>query len=150
YYPRLFGSAQPASGVLGVADELRLNFNETIAAGLLAYPDFQVRGIRNGSMGDQSVAVVPDGTGDHLAPECDRHVIDRDLTMAGWVLPDGPAAGTLISHGDLNESLELALTADNYLEVIVGSHVVRSEQPLDLLSGEWAHFALVYHAPDAP
>src|SRR3546814_3967303 len=31
YSPRLFGSAQPANVVLGVSDEIRLNFNETIA-----------------------------------------------------------------------------------------------------------------------
>src|SRR3546814_16189809 len=43
YSPRLFGSAQPANGVLGVSDEIRLNFNETIAAGLLTYPRSEER-----------------------------------------------------------------------------------------------------------
>ncbi len=35
YNPRLFGTPQPADGVLNINDDVRLNFNETIAAGLL-------------------------------------------------------------------------------------------------------------------
>ena len=30
YRPRLFGQPQPADGILGVEDEVRLNFNENI------------------------------------------------------------------------------------------------------------------------
>src|SRR3546814_18590217 len=69
--------------------------------------------------------------------------------MELWVLPDAGTAssgGTLISHGDLNQSMELALTTDNFLEVTVGGKTVRSEQPLPAEPGEWAHVARGYHA----
>ncbi|WP_243699169.1 LamG-like jellyroll fold domain-containing protein [Anseongella ginsenosidimutans] len=150
YSPRLFGSAQPAGGVLGVSDEIRLNFNEPIAAGLLTNPDFQVRGIRNGAISDHSVSAALDGDGDYLETEFDKNLSGKDITMELWALPEAEGrGGTLISHGAASGSLELALTSDNYLQVIAGTQTLKSEQPLAISPGEWAHLALVYHAADA-
>ncbi|QEC52643.1 concanavalin A-like lectin/glucanase superfamily protein [Anseongella ginsenosidimutans] len=154
YRPRLFGSPQPANGVLDITEDVRLNLNETIAAGLLSYPDFQVTGIRNGSLGDHSVSVRLDGQDDYLATEFNRNLEGKDITVEMWVLPGGQTSGipagsprgTLFSHGNSNQSLELAFAAGNYLEVRVGETVVKSEAPLVYKPGEWAHVALVYNA----
>ncbi|HYH56024.1 MAG TPA: LamG domain-containing protein, partial [Anseongella sp.] len=115
-------------------------------AGLLSYPDFQVTGIRNGSTGNHSVAVHLDGSGDYLKTEFDKNLSGKNITIELWVLPDGQASGTLVSHGTANASMALSLSADMYLEVTVGARTLKSERPLNYRPGEWAHAALVYNA----
>ena len=66
YNPRLFGSPQPADGILTIEDDIRLNFNEQIADGLLTKNNFQVQGIRNGAQTDHSVSVHFDGINDYM------------------------------------------------------------------------------------
>lgn len=146
YAPRLFGSPQPANGVLGVDDEIRLNFNEPIAAGLLTPSDFQVTGIRNGAQGDHSVSVVFDGKNDQVVSEFGKNLAGKDLTVEMWVLPDALEDGTIFSQGNLNNSLEMGFTQDNHLRVILGGKEIQSDRVLDYKPGEWAHVALVYAA----
>jgi hypothetical protein len=145
YNPRLFGSPQPPNGVLGIEDEIRLNFNEPIADGLLTPANFHVTGIRNGALGDHSVSVQLDGQGDYLATEFEKNLTGKDVTVEMWVLPDAKADGTLFSQGNINKTMELAFTADNYLQVTIGQQVIESDKPLDYKQGEWAHVALVYN-----
>lgn len=146
YAPRLFGSPQPANGILGIQDEILLRFNEQIAAGLLTYSDFQVTGIRNGAKGDHSVSVRLDGEGDHLATEFNKNLTGKHITAEMWILADRPQNSTLFSHGSANESMELAVTADHHLEVTIGAKVIRSDGAVDYRQGEWAHVAMVYDA----
>lgn len=146
YTPRLFGSPQPANGILGVGDEIRLNFNEPVAAGLLTHFNFHVTGIRNGSKGDHAVSVVLDGKNDYLQTVFDKNLTGKSITVEMWVLPDGPRAQTLFSQGNKNNAMELALTADNHLQVTVGNTTVNSDKPLAYKPGEWAHVALQYDA----
>ncbi len=145
YNPRLFGTPQPADGVLSVNDDVRLNFNETIAAGLLTNADFQVTGIRNGVKGDHNVSVKLDGVGNYLATEFDKSFTGKNITAEMWVLPGKQADQTVFSHGDQNGSLELALTTDNKIQVTAGSTIVKSTNAYDYKPGEWAHVALVYN-----
>src|SRR3546814_18632317 len=98
-----------------------------------SYPDFQVRGIRNGSIGNHSVSAILDGNGDYLATDFEKNLSGKSLTMELWVLHDAGTAssgGTLISHGDLNQSMEMALTTDSFLAITRGGTTTRSGQPL--------------------
>ena len=149
YNPRLFGSPEPGNGILGVGDDIRLNFNETIAAGLLTPSDFRVTGIRNGAQGDHSVSVDLDGVSNYLFTEFDKNLSGRNITAAMWVLPDNIREGTLFSQGNINESMELGFTADNHMKVIVGKKKITSDSPLEYHQGNWAHAALVYDAEDS-
>ena len=145
YNPRLFGTPQPADGVLNVNDDVRLNFNETIAAGLLTNSDFQVTGIRNGVKGDHTVSVRLDGVGNYLATEFEKSFTGKNITAEMWILPSRQANQTLFSHGDQAESLELALTTDNKIQVTAGGSVIISAAPYNYRPNEWAHVALVYN-----
>ncbi len=146
--PRLFGSAQPANGVLGISDDIRLNFNKTIAAGLLTFTDFQVTGIRNGVLGDHSVSVRLDGTSNYVETEFNKNFTGKSITTEMWILPNTAANGTLFSQGTAIESMELALTSDNYLQVTMGNKKIKSDRPVAYKQGEWAHTALAYNATD--
>lgn len=144
YNPRLFGSAQPANGVLTVNDEIRLNFNEPIAEGLLTDDNFSVTGIRNGAQTDHSVSVRLDGENDVLTSEFDRHWHNKPLTIETWILADRPQDAVIFSQGNANSAIELGITADNHLRVKVGDKESISEKAFSYDQGTWAHVALTY------
>ncbi len=144
YNPRLFGSAQPANGILTIENEIRLNFNEQIAEGYLTKNNFQVKGIRNGAQTDHSVSISMDGENDCLATEFDKNYAGKDLTVEMWINSDAPQNATLFSHGNINESLEMSLMTDNHLRIKVGNTTVTSQDAVPFEAGSWAHVALVY------
>jgi hypothetical protein len=148
YNPRLFGSPQPANGILTVNDDVRLNFNETIAAGLLTNANFQVTGIRNGAPTSHSVSVKLDGTTNYLATEFEKSFTGKNITAEMWILPSGLANQTVFSHGDANGSLELALTSDRKMKVTVGNNTITSTDNYPYEAGQWAHVALIYNDKD--
>ncbi|WP_282037417.1 LamG-like jellyroll fold domain-containing protein [Saccharicrinis aurantiacus] len=144
YNPRLFGVAQPANGILTINDEIRLNFNETIADGLLTINNFQVTGIRNGAITDHSVAIHLDGDNDFMASEVERNMSSKNITAELWVKIDEYQDATLLSQGNINESIELAITKDKYIEVTIGNSIIKSSNTVPLELGSWAHIALQY------
>ncbi len=144
YNPRLFGSAQPANGVLTINDDIRLNFNETIAEGYLTDNNFEVTGVRNGAQTDHSVSVRLDGANDFLSSEFERNWNGKDITVEMWVLADEPREATFFSQGNVNESMEFGITADNRLRVKVGATEIFSTDAVPYEQGTWAHVALVY------
>ena len=145
YRPRLFGSAQPANGILTIEDDARLNFNEAIADGLLTIDNFQVTGIRNGSKADNTTSITLDGQDDHLATEFDKNMSYKDITMEVWAWSEnGDQDATFFSHGNINESMELGITADKHLTAKVGDLKYRSDDPVPFEAGSWSHVALTY------
>lgn len=145
YNPRLFGSAQPANGVLTVNDEVMLTFNEPIADGLLTDNNFSVTGIRNGAQTDHSVSVRLDGKNDELVSEFQRNWSGKNLTIEMWTLADKAQDAVLFSQGKANSSIELATTSDNRLKVKVADKTIVSDKAFDYEQGTWAHVALVYN-----
>lgn len=145
YNPRLFGSAQPANGVLTVNDEVMLTFNEPIADGLLTDNNFSVTGIRNGAQTDHSVSVRLDGKNDELVSEFQRNWSGKNLTIEMWTLADKPQDAVLFSQGNANSAIELATTSDNRLKVKVADKTIVSDKAFDYEQGTWAHVALVYN-----
>jgi hypothetical protein len=145
YNPRLFGSAQPANGVLTVNDEVMLRFNEPIADGLLTDNNFSVTGVRNGARTDHSVSVRLDGKNDVLVSEFQRNWSGKNLTIEMWTLADKAQDAVLFSQGNANSAIELATTSDNRLKVKVAEKTIVSDKAFDYEQGTWAHVALVYN-----
>lgn len=143
YCPRLFGSAQPANGILTINDEIRLNFNETISDGLLTVNNFQVTGVRNGTQTDHSTSIRLDGVNDYFESQFNRNWNGKDITVEMWVLADEPQDATFFSQGNKNESLEFGMTADNKLKVKVGATEIISREAVPYDQGTWAHVAMV-------
>lgn len=149
YNPRLFGSAQPADGILDVNSEVRLNFNEPIAEGLLTANNFEVTGIRAGATTDHSVAVTLDGDNDEIASSFVRNWGGKSLTVELWAMADKAQDAVLWTQGDANSAIELAITADNHLRVTIDGTTVTSPDAFDYEQGNWAHIAMVYDAEAA-
>ena len=146
YNPRLFGSAQPANGILTVNDEIRLNFNEQIAEGLLTDNNFEITGVRNGATTDHSVSVTLDGENDALNSEFSKNWTGKNLTVEMWILPDAPQDAVLFSQGNSYSPLELAITKDNHLKVTVGNNTIISADAISYEQGNWAHVAMTCSA----
>ena len=144
YNPRLFGSAQPANGILTVNDEVKLTFNEPIADGLLTDNNFSVTGIRNGAQGDHTVSVQLDGDNDRMESEFTRNWSGKSLTVEMWTLADRQQDAVLFSQGNAANAIEIGTTADNRIKVSVGEKTIVSHDAFDYEQGTWAHVALVY------
>lgn len=140
YNPRLFGQPQPADGVLGVEDEVRLNFNEPIAEGYLTQNNFSVTGVRNGAATDHSVSVEIQNGGQALTSPFTRNLAGKDLTVEMWVKSPAQGAATWFACGDLG----FGITADSRLTVTSGDWSATGSAAVDFKPGEWAHVALVY------
>ena len=148
YNPRLFGSPKPANGVLTVEDDIRIDFNETIAEGMLTFNNFEITGVRNGSVTDHSVAIVLDGENDYLATEVTRDFSNRDLTFECWVNYDSLQNATFFSHGDARESISMGMNDEGKIVVKVGDKSVSSEKVPAWEKSSWNHVALVYDNED--
>lgn len=146
YNPRLFGAAKPANGILTVTDEIRLDFNETIAEGLLTKNNFSVTGIRNGAATTHDVAIQLDGKAAYLSTELSKNYSAKDLTIEGWIKHDYAQNATIFSHGDTRSSLAFSIDNQNYVTVRFGKTTVRSNKPTALEAGSWNHVALTYNS----
>lgn len=145
--PVTFGNIQPADGVLGIEDEIRLNFNEEIAEGYMTdVKNFQVTAVRNGSNGDHSTSLTFNGTSSYLATQAERNLEDKDVSVEMWVLPSALGQQmTLFSHGTTTNPLELSIGADNSIQVSVGGKTY-SSKPQNFKTTDWAHIAMSYKA----
>lgn len=146
YNPRLFGTPSPANGVLTISDDVRANFNETIAEGLLSKNNFTVTGIRNGAVTSHDVAISLDGVNDYLVTEATRNFSNKDLTFEGWVNFSEPKAMTFFSHGTSTKSIEMGMTENGKISVKVGDTtnavVLVSEDIPAWEKDSWNHIAL--------
>lgn len=80
-----------------------------------------------------------------MATGFEKNLAGKDLTIEMWIQPSQLQNGTLFSHGNINNALELSLTSDSRLKARVGTSEVLS-QPVAFEQGSWAHIALVYEA----
>ncbi len=149
YTPRLFGNPQPANGILGIGDDVKLKFNEPLDIGFLNHNNFTVRTIKNGSAIDSLVSITLDGEKDYAITEFEKNMTGKDFTVAMWFMPDRRAGGTLFSQGNQNEMIELSLTPDYRLQATVGGKTIQSDEAIDYLPGQWVHVALEYRAADS-
>ncbi|WP_455584082.1 LamG-like jellyroll fold domain-containing protein [Bacteroides sp.] len=145
YRPRLFGSPQPANGILGVEDEIRLNFNEEIAAGYITASKVSAKGIRNGVKNNYSTSVSFDGKGEYAVTGLERNFTGRSFTIEANLKRNSYGKATVFCMGNINRYFEVGFDEEGHLVVeIDGTDVVKSEQPISFLKGEWEHLAVVY------
>ncbi len=146
YNPRLFGAAKPANGILTIEDEIRLDFNEPIAEGLLTTNNFSVTGIRNGAATDHDVSIQLDGTSTYLTTELQKNYSSKDLTIEGWINTDKAQNATIFSHGDVSQNLAFSITPSKHVVVRFGDANLTSNEPAAIELGSWNHVALTYDA----
>ena len=143
--PQLFGAAQPADGILHFEDDVRLNFNEKIAEGLLDETNFEVTGTRNGKVLSHDASLRFDGQNDYLATEASKNFSGKSFTVEmAFNIDQLQHESTLFSHGNISNVFEISLTPDTLLKVKMGDQLFVTDKPVGAKKGEWNHVAVTY------
>lgn len=151
YRPRLFGQPQPADGVLGVEDEIRLNFNESIASGYITADNISAMGVRVGTENTNNASVSFDGVSEYAMSDLSRNFTGKSFTIEANVLFDEYKEAVLFAMGNENMPFEMGFDQEGYLVVTVGKTTLRAHEPVDKeLKGQWQHVAVVYENQDIP
>ena len=134
--PQLFGTPDPIDGVLDIGENIVFNFSETIEHNYLNHnTNFEVKGEVNNNNVSQAVSLLFDGDGS-VETETERNFTGKDLTISMMIKPDSTGEDMpLFSHGKNNKKLQLWITADNKLKVIVDNQKeYRSNDAIDFNS----------------
>ena len=143
--PVVFGSPEPANGIMGIGDDLKLRFSEPIAGNWLDEDNnFQLIGITNETSPTTDASPHFDGTQDsYAASEVSRSLNDRSFTIDLMVKPTNPnAAAVFFTHGE--NGMTFGLTADNRLYLKSDSGTVYSK-PLPDKMLEFTRVAATYN-----
>lgn len=160
--PHVFGSPEPADGILGVGDDLKLVFSESINANrLLSTNNFKVTGLPNNSEVDNSMSLqfTNDYTtnvttaNSYLQSEAERNFAGDSFTIDMMLKPDfSNMTDTsdkfeLFSHEvtGTTEELKLYLYPDNSMEVKMGNTTLKSEAAADVNWNMFQRVVLVFN-----
>ncbi|SDJ89531.1 Por secretion system C-terminal sorting domain-containing protein [Catalinimonas alkaloidigena] len=142
--PKLFGTPQPADGILLVGDEISIQFDEPIEAGLLTPFNFSLKGVLNGTPLDHLVSVKLDGANDYvrIANGVDLH--NRSFTVEFWLKRDELNRESVVfSKGSAeSDAFEVGFTADNRLFMRFNGEEKRTTALFN--DQEWHHYAVTY------
>ena len=143
--PVVFGSPEPANGIMGIGEDLKLRFSEPIAGNWLDEDNnFQLIGITNETSPTTDASPHFDGTqASYAASEVSRSLNDRSFTIDMMVKPTNPnAAAVFFTHGE--NGMTFGLTADNRLYLKSDSGTVYSK-PLPDKMLEFTRVAATYN-----
>lgn len=152
--PELFGSPLPANSILGVGDDLKLQFSEPINANrLLAANNFRVTGLPTGSSIVTTTAPAFDGKGS-MTSEAERNFNGKDLMVDLMIKPDfskGAQEMSIFRHESATGWMNFTLTKENRLKLTVydGKYDKTSEVsvpvPADVNWNMYQRVLLSYH-----
>ena len=102
--PQIFGSPQPANGILGVGDDLKLVFSEDINANkLLATNNFKVTGLPNNSViGTSTYLLLPGGSDSYLETEKEYNPSNDSFTIDMMVRLDASCKNCTLFEQNYN------------------------------------------------
>lgn len=137
--PKPLGMPQPASGILGLGDDISLTFNEEIVKGAITRDDnFEITARLNGAQVEHNTALALQGVERAASTEAAFSLAGKSFSTDMWLLAQG--AGIILSHGNGNEKFVLGLDDDMHLTVTVGQAAYTSEQTLP--KGYWCYLTV--------
>ena len=149
--PVLFGAPQPANGILGVGDDMKLRFSEPIAGNYLDEDNnFQLIGMTNRTgITSSSSPHFNGGYGVYAATKVNRSLKDQNFSVDLVVKPDAQGqAESFFSHGDPGQGLVFGKTADNRLYVQMGNGLPYKSKVLDEPMTAFTRVILTYDQQD--
>ncbi len=139
--PRPLGMPEPATGILGIGDELSLVFNENILRGELTKDqNFLVTGVLNGAEIDHDIALSMQNTAKAAQTEASIALAGKDFSFDLWMNLNG--AGTILSHGTPGNMFTVKANNDGKLVVRIGSKSYTSTAVMP--KNKWAFLSLNY------
>lgn len=147
--PHTFGLPQPADGVLEAGDEILLQFNEPINAGLLGPTNFDIRGVVQGGELKHPASIYFNGTSDYMEIPEGILLNRRSFSIDFYAKRKRSGVETIISQGSsTTQSFIVGFNASNQLEVVLAGKKITSENAIPV-NNTWAHFAFVYDAAES-
>lgn len=123
--PRPLGMPEPATGILGIGDELSLEFNENILRGKLTKDqNFLVSGVLNGAEIDHNIALSMQNTAKAAQTEASIALAGKDFSFDVWMNLSGE--GTILSHGTPGNMFTVGTDNNGKLVVRIGSKTYTS------------------------
>ena len=140
--PQVFGTPQPANGILSHGDDVMISFNEPIVGALLTPYNFSVRGVLNGYELNHNTSLFFDGSTSYASVRRGVYIKDESFTIEFWLnrATDGRAVVLSQSH-----DLEIGFTETNKFYLRLGDQeiVTVDEYPQ---TDTWVHWGVVYNA----
>lgn len=147
--PHTFGLPQPADGVLEAGDEILLQFNEPINAGLLGPTNFDIRGVVQGGEIKHPASIYFNGTSDYMEIPEGILLNRRSFSVDFYAKRKRSGEETIISQGSSStQSFIVGFNPSNQFEVILAGKKITSENTIPV-NNTWAHFAFVYDATES-
>ena len=140
--PQLFGTPEPKDGILDDGDDIIFNFSEDIEYNYLqATTNFEVKGETNENTLQSAPSLQFSGDG-YAQSEARRNFTDKDITIEVTIKPEETGAEMpIFSHGSEGKKLQLWLTDNKCLKVVVDDNTLTTTTPL--ASTDFQHVAFV-------
>lgn len=142
--PKLFGSPQPADGILTTSDEISIRFDEPIAAGLLTPFNFSMQGVLNNYELRHNVSLNLDGSTDYVSIPAGLHLENHSFTVEMWVKRNTTSSRqVMFAKGNhANDRIDFGFDPSDHFYVVLGA-TTYTAQATNTETG-WMHIALTY------
>ena len=145
--PQVFGSPQPADGILNVDDDIAVRFNEPIEGGLLTQYNFDIKGTLNNYPVKHDAYLRFNGMSDYSYIPKGISLNEKSFTIEFWVRPDDYGNAVILSQGnDPSTSIEIGLRDGDKTYFKLGN--VEKEAPFQFNAvvprTAWQHLAYVF------
>lgn len=143
--PQIFGTPQPADGILNVDENISVQFNEPIEGGLLTEFNFDVKGTLNNYQLEHEAYIRMNGATDYAAIPEGISFNDKSFTIEFWMRVDDFSDAVILSQGnDPASNLEIGLK-NNQTYFKIGNVEYSAPLKFDAIpADEWHHMAYVY------
>ncbi len=147
--PQVFGSPQPADGILSPDDDIKIEFSEEISQGILSkLANFDIRGILNGTEIRHDVSTgFDDNTQNFVRIPDGINFSTKSFTIEFWLKNARSHVDECILSQSTNpdDALAIRLNSNGHFEFQVGDVTYEEDgvSAADILD-EWHHFAFVY------
>ena len=149
--PELFGTPQPADGVLSANDEIMLAFDEDIQAGLITKNNISVTGIQNNTdlrdfdFLQHNASIHFDGVAQNVTIAQNINLKYSPFTFEFWAKRERLGKECIIAHGDpLNGGLWIGFDAENHFSMTINGQNISTTESFSK-TDIYNHYACVFN-----
>jgi len=141
--PKVFGTPQPADGILSAGDELQIQFNEPIESGLLTPYNFNIQGVLNGTEIAHNASIYFDGAGSYISIPNAISLAGKSFTVEFWFRPDSYEGDQCMFFMGESDSSSFQIGINNAkLQIKNNGQIITSTNDLDTKG--WQHIAVAF------
>ena len=130
--PVAFGTPEPTNGILGIGDDIKIQFSEPIAGNYLrTINNFEMLGTPNSNDISTSTSLSFDGSAMAFT-QGSRNLSGKSFTVDVMLNPSTDKEPmTVFAHGGEEKGLRFGLTADRKLTATINGNTVTSDKSID-------------------